>query len=49
MKKDKKIGEGDEVYKFYKRFCWKIRLTKERCDYLTKISTKIGLLPTTID
>lgn len=55
MKKDTKIGEGDEVvvykignevYKFYKRYCRKIRLTKENCDYLTKIYTERILLPT---
>lgn len=58
MKTDSKVGKGegleveayqvnDEVVKFYKEYCGKIRLTKELSDYLTFIDTKRILLPTT--
>lgn len=49
MKFDRKLGEGQEVtayqigseaVKFYNRYCPKIRLTKEECEYLTLIITK---------
>ena len=54
MKKDIKIGEGNEteaykidndVVKFYKAYCQKLRLTKKVCDALSKIDTKRILLP----
>lgn len=55
MKKDKKIGEGQEVdayvvgnqvVKFYKPYCKKTRLTSKDVERLRKVSTKRILLPT---
>lgn len=55
MKKDKKIGEGqevdayvvgDQVVKFYKPYCKKIRLSLNAVERLKKISTSRILLPT---
>lgn len=56
MKKDKKIGEGqevdayvvgDQVVKFYKPYCKKTRLSLNAIERLKKISTSRILLPTT--
>lgn len=55
MKKDKKIGEGqevdayvvgDQVVKFYKPYCKKTRLSLNAVERLKKISTSRILLPT---
>lgn len=55
MKKDKKIGEGqevdayvvgDQVVKFYKPYCKKTRLSLNAIERLKKISTSRILLPT---
>ncbi|MCI8346558.1 MAG: hypothetical protein HFJ12_01240 [Bacilli bacterium] len=37
--------EKDEVVKFYKPYCGKIRMSKETCEYFQKIHTKRILLP----
>lgn len=55
MKKDKKLGFGlevdvykigEEVVKFYKPYCNKVRLSKENIERLKQIDTKRILLPT---
>ena len=54
MKVDERVDEGldvvvykigNEVVKFYKDYCGKIRLTKEECEYLSLIITQRILLP----
>ncbi len=55
MKRDEQIGTGmeidayrknDQVIKFYKDYCSKIRMDKKTCEFLEKIHTKRILLPT---
>lgn len=37
--------EKDEVVKFYKPYCRKMRMSKETCEYFQKIHTERILLP----